>query len=113
MIHLSQVAPWNNELRNPYRTRYAEHAGRYFRVEADRLDGWWFVNEITADGEEIFGRPNEGSIAMCRNLAAVRQAIEDFTGGMSREETFRRALQARGCGTGRNHPDNVARRRRT
>ncbi len=107
-IRLSQVAPWNRSLTNPYRTRYAEHGGRYFRIEADRLDGFWFVEEITADGVDL---PSDMHIAMCRNLSAARQAIADYVGGMSREETFRKALSAPGAGTGRNHPKNVERRR--
>lgn len=52
-VRLSQTAPWNPALTNPYRTRYAEAGGRYFKVHSDRLDGVWIVDEITAAGDFV------------------------------------------------------------
>lgn len=70
-ITLSQTASWNSTLTNPYRTRWATAAGRYFEVRADSLDGLWFVNEVTADGEWI----PEGFGAVAFTLAEARSLI--------------------------------------
>lgn len=111
MIRLSQAAPWNKALTNPYRTRYAEHGGRYFRIEADRLDAPWFVWEIDREGNLLDG-PDAAFVAIAMNLPQVRRAIEMRAAGSSTDE-IRPALSAMGrAGTGRNHPSNVERRRR-
>jgi hypothetical protein len=70
-IRLSQTAPWNPALRNPYRTRYTEQAGRYFRVAAEDLTAPWFVEEIHQDGR-VMGYVGNG-IAM--NLTQARTMI--------------------------------------
>jgi hypothetical protein len=70
-IRLSQTAPWNPALRNPYRTRYAEQAGRYFTVRADYLTAPWFVWEIDRDGTDV--GPVGGGVAM--NLTQARAMI--------------------------------------
>lgn len=69
-IRLSQTAPWNTALKNPYRTRYAEAGGRYFRVAAEDLKAPWFVDEIRHDGTTIRGLDG---IAM--NLDQARSMI--------------------------------------
>lgn len=108
-IRFSQTAPWNSRLTNPYRTRYTEVGGRYFRVEADRLEAPWFVWEIDADGDLVEGRP---SVALCWNLTIARQAIINLLAGMDRDEIYSTAVATStiGTGTGRSHPDNMARR---
>lgn len=95
-IRLSQTASWNPELRNPYRTRYAEVAGRYFRIEATSLDAMWWVEEIDADGEtltiEVEGEPLFGGRLPSRReqivwgkwafrLSDARQAIAERVDG--------------------------------
>lgn len=107
-IRLSKVAPWNADLRNTYRQRYTQVGGRYFKLEADHLDAPWFVYEINADGTLVDGR---ASIALCFNLTAARQAIQDLIDGMSPDDVFRKAISAPRAGTGRNHPKHVERRR--
>lgn len=110
MIRLSQTAPWNPELTNPYRTRYAEHGGRYFRAESHYLGGHWFVWEIDRDGE-IPGDPKDAIVAMALNLPQVRLAVELRVEGKD-NDAIRGALIALGPqGTGRNAPRNVERRR--
>lgn len=52
-VTLSQRAPWNARLGNPYRTRWAQVGDRRFRVAADSLDAIWFVDEVDEDGEPI------------------------------------------------------------
>lgn len=70
-IRLSQTAAWNPALRNPYRTRYTEQAGRYFRVASEDLNGPWWVEEIHQDGR-VIGYVGNG-IAM--NLTQARDLI--------------------------------------
>ncbi len=105
-MRLSQTAPWNRQLTNPYRTRYTEHGGRYFRIAARWLDGPWFVWEIRADGTDI------GLVAAASNLPQARQAITMHVDGDDRDTIAEALVKMGGAGTGRNHPDNVARRRR-
>lgn len=53
-VKLSQTAPWNRNLRNWYRQRYAEVGGHYFLVESTRMrEKIWTVWEIDADGEKV------------------------------------------------------------
>ncbi len=111
MIRLSQIAPWNRRLRNPYRTRYTQHDGRYFKVEADRLDAPWFVWEITADGEPINDSWDDAFVARAWNLPAVRRAIELRVEGKTEKEISAALRELPSAGTGRNHPRNVAARR--
>jgi hypothetical protein len=108
-IRLSQTAPWNPRLTNPYRTRYAELAGRYFRVEADNLAAPWFVWETTVD--DRIEDPNQALVAMVWNLRAARLAIQLRTEGKSEDEISEATSAASRAGTGRNHPRNVAARR--
>lgn len=111
MIRLSQTAPWNRRLTNPYRTRYAEYSGRYFQIEADRLDAPWFVWEIDRDGN-LLGGPDAAFVVIAMNLPQARRAIELRVEGMDGTQ-IADALRAMGsAGTGRNHPRNVERRRR-
>lgn len=110
MIHLSQTAPWNSRLTNPYRTRFTEHGGRYFRAESYNLSGFWFVWEIDRDGETL-GDPKTAIVAMALNLPQVRLAVELRVEGKD-TDAIRNALIALGPqGTGRNSPENVERRR--
>lgn len=74
-IVLSQTASWNPKLMNPYRTRWATAAGRYFEVRAEYLGGVWFINEVTADGEWI----PEGFGAVAFTLAEAREKIAAAT----------------------------------
>lgn len=82
-IVFSQTAPWNPRLTNPYRTRYATAAGRYFKVEADGLYTPWFISEITADGEWIV----TGASGLAFNLNEARKAIENAVTTTTTEET--------------------------
>lgn len=101
-IHLHQVAPWNSRLRNPYRTRYAQHGGRYFRVEANNLRDLWSVYEINDQGEEL------NLVDFTWNLAQARLIIDLFVAGKSPDEIDEAIRVAPRPGTGRNHPRNVA-----
>lgn len=107
MIHLHKVAPWNPKLRNSYRERFAQVGDRYFRVESGRMDAPWLVFEIDASGDLVDDRP---SVALCFNLPAARQAIQDRVDGMDPDAVCRKALNAPRAGTGRNHPRHVAER---
>jgi len=84
-IRLSQVAPWNSELRNPYRTRWAQVGDRMFKVYADSLDGPWFVEVVDHDGEQIHtGRglnPEDwtGHVGFAMNLTQARKIIAEVT----------------------------------
>jgi len=110
MIRLSQTAPWNRQLTNPYRTRFTEHGGRYFKAESHHLTDYWFVWEIDRDGEPL-GDPKDAIVAMALNLSQVRLAVELRVEGKG-TNAIRDALIALGSqGTGRNSPENVARRR--
>lgn len=70
MITLSQTAPWNPELTNPYRTRWAAAGGRYFKVSAETMTGTWDVDEVSAAGEWL----DYWGCAL--TLAEAREAIE-------------------------------------
>jgi hypothetical protein len=82
-IRLSQVAPWNSGLRNPYRTRWAQVGDRMFKVYADCLDGVWFVEEVDHDGEQLHhGRglaPEDwyGSLGFAFTLTEARKMIAE------------------------------------
>jgi len=79
-IKLTQVASWNAKLTNPYRTRYATAAGRFFMVRADGLDTPWFVDEITADGTYIGPcDPDDNGGSIVFRLADARTLIEKAT----------------------------------
>jgi hypothetical protein len=104
-IRLSQTAPWNSELTNPYRTRYAEVDGRYFKVSAINLQADWDVEEITADDVTI-----TYITFLAPNLAAARLAITACLEGKSDDEIFNLMMNAPKTGTGRNAPTNVERR---
>lgn len=103
-IRLSQVAPWNDRLTNPYRTRYAQHGGRYFRIEANNLRDLWSVYEISEKGEEL------ALVDFVWNLAQARLIIDLFVAGKTADEIDQAIRDAPRPGTGRNHPRNVARR---
>ena len=103
-MRLSQTAPWNRDLTNPYRTRYTEHRGRYFRIEADTLTGPWFVWEITADGADV------EIVALVWNLPQARLAVTMRVDGADSDAIDKATADLGGAGTGRNHPRNVARR---
>lgn len=104
-IKLHQKAPWNRHLRNTYRERYTQVGDRYFQVQADNLSSPWFVHEINADGSWV------KLIALCWNLPAARQIIQDSADGYTDDEVQARADTAKSAGTGRNAPRNVERRR--
>lgn len=107
-MRLSKIAPWNSDLRNPYRTRYAEHGGRYFRVQADHLRATWDLEEIDRAGNAIAKPDGSTFITFARNLPAVCRAIEDYVAGEKpHKQIFDEGLFAPGAGTGKNHPRNV------
>ncbi len=88
-ITLSQVAPWNARLRNPYRTRFAEVDGRYFKVAADYLNAPWFVWEIDRDDDPRVRLADEERyplVALVFTLAAARVAIRMHVDGATRDE---------------------------
>lgn len=70
-IRLSQVAPWNSAIKNPYRTRYTQAGGRYFQVRAEDLNSVWWVEEVHHDGR-LMGYVGDG-IAL--NLDQARTMI--------------------------------------
>ena len=71
-VKLSQIAPWNRNLRNWYRQRYAVVGGRYFLVESSRMhEKVWTVWEIDAGGEKL------GCIAIAIGLAGARREIAE------------------------------------
>jgi hypothetical protein len=107
-IRLSQVAPWNRRLTNPYRTRYAQHDGRYFKVSADSLNDVWMVYEIDHDGDILKQDPATSFVAIAFTLAQARLAIELRAAGRTEDEISRAISDAPRPGTGRNHPRNVA-----
>jgi hypothetical protein len=96
MIRLSQTAPWNSKLRNTYRTRYAQHAGRYFRIYAEYLNSGWYVEEIDTDGERI-----DLISVYERNLVAARTAIENHTATWTEHTMSRPGGEKRGNNTDR------------
>lgn len=52
-VVLSQTAPWNSRLGNPYRTRWALVEGRRFKVSADHLNDMWTVEEVDEAGKGL------------------------------------------------------------
>jgi hypothetical protein len=109
MIRLSQRAPWNDRLGNPYRTRYAQVDGRRFKIEADRLDALWFVWEVQHDG--TIADPERDFVAIAFNLTHARLAIQLRIDGKTEDEIRVTIARTPRVGTGRNHPRNVERRR--
>ena len=105
-ITLHQTAPWNDRLTNPYRTRYATVDGRYFKVEADSLDAPWFVWEIDADDTAQAAQ----CVGIAFSLAQARAAIQARAAGGDEDAIEAAMSNTPRQGTGRNHPDNVARR---
>ena len=83
-IVLSQVAPWNPALRNPYRTRWTTAGGRFFKVEADGLYTLWSVSEVDEAGELIPVRDGFRVVAVAGlhtyalNLADARAKIAEY-----------------------------------
>lgn len=60
-VTLSQTAPWDSRLGNPYRTRWALVDGRRFKVSADHLNDMWAVEEVDEEGVAlILRRPARG-----------------------------------------------------
>lgn len=110
MIRLSRRAPWNDRLRNPYRTRYAQVDGRRFLIESDSLRSPWFVWEVQHDG--TIANHDRDFVALAFNLPAVRLALQLRVDGKSEDEIRAAVSTAGSAGTGRNHPRNVERRRR-
>ena len=90
-VRLSQVAPWNPRLRNGYRDRFTEVAGRYFMVSADSLDSMWTVAEVDFDGEPLWDTPdgkfdysrypdaNLTFLHFAARLSEAREQIEEET----------------------------------
>lgn len=114
MVTLHQTAPWNDRLTNPYRTRYAQVDGRYFKVEADRLDAPWFVFEIDPADDIVVQMADQDRyviVAIVFRLDHARLAIQMRANGASKEEIEAALRAAPSPGTGRNHPNHVARRR--
>ncbi len=109
-VRLHQVAPWNKRLTNPYRTRYAQHGGRYFKVSADSLNDVWMVYEIDHDDDILKQDIDTSFVALAFTLAQARLAIELRVDGRTCNEISRALADAPRPGTGRSHPDNVARR---
>jgi hypothetical protein len=68
-IRLSQKAPWNPRLGNPYRNRWAEHDGLKFKVSADFIGTIWWVEIVDHDGN------SDGNIWLVHGLAAARTKI--------------------------------------
>lgn len=88
-IRLSQVAPWNPRLGNPYRTRWCEVDGRKFKIYAASLDALWEIDEVDADGDVIGdvvvvdGTPklvNHGLITIALTLAEAKVKIGEACG---------------------------------
>lgn len=88
-IRLSQIAPWNSRLTNPYRTRWCEVDGRKFKIHTDCLDGLWEIDEVDADGELIgrveieAGKPvlvDHGLITIAFTLAEAKLKIAEACG---------------------------------
>lgn len=52
-VVLSQTAPWNKRLGNPYRTRWAQVGDRMFKVDARTLNDLWTVTEVDHDGNDL------------------------------------------------------------
>lgn len=64
MIRLSQTAPWNARLGNPYRTRWTQAGDRYFRVSAEHLTDLWTIEEVDTEGHPLtIRRPGPGEDA--------------------------------------------------
>lgn len=60
-VQLSQKAPWNFRLGNPYRTRWTEVNGRFFKVSADHLNAIWEIEEVDYNGNAlVLRRPQKG-----------------------------------------------------
>jgi len=78
-ITLCRTAPWNPALRNSYRDRFAEHAGRFWKVSADSLDSMWWVEEIDRDGQPFMaGSEYVSPCGWALRLSEARDLIADF-----------------------------------
>lgn len=76
-IRLSQTAPWDSALGNPYRTRWAQVGDRMFKVSTDCLNGVWSVEQVTADGQWIL----DSDVRIAMTLAEAREAIAELAAG--------------------------------
>jgi hypothetical protein len=94
-VVLSQIAPWNPRLGNPYRTRWAQVGDRRFKVSSDSLDGLWMVDEVDEDGEPLGYLDRTGSdwkwvsgglSTFAFTLREARSKIEEATEVSSRQE---------------------------
>lgn len=108
-VVLSQRAPWNSALRNPYRTRYTLVGGRRFIAESERLDDLWTVWEVDEDGRVV--KPDTDFVAHAFTLALVRLAVQMRVAGKTEDEIRTAMITTPRPGTGRNHPRHVERRR--
>ena len=73
-VRLSQTAPWNPRLGNPYRTRWAQVGDRYFKVSADGLNTVWDIEEVDAEGKLlVLARPSAQD-ALTMTAAQLRDA---------------------------------------
>lgn len=108
-VRLSQRAPWNARLLNPYRTRYALVGGRRFIAEAENLRDLWTVWEVDEDGRVV--NPDRDFVGLAFTLAQVRLAVQMRIGGKSEDEIRTAMVTSPRPGTGRNHPRHVERRK--
>lgn len=84
-VTLHQIAPWNDRLRNPYRTRWAQVGDHRYKVSAEWLNGMWTVEQVNEDGDWMpYGA--EATVAMVFNLDEARAAIEAHAAGKTRDE---------------------------
>lgn len=83
-IVLSQTAPWNKRLGNPYRTRWAQVGDRRYKVSAQFLYGMWSVDEVDEHGEWLGTKA--AVVAQCFNLDEARAAIEAHAAGKTEDE---------------------------
>lgn len=88
-IVLSQRAPWNDRLGNPYRTRWTQVGDRRFRIASDCLDGLWMIDEVDHDGEPLGHLDRTGSewkwipeglATFAFRLSEARDKIAEATG---------------------------------
>lgn len=76
-VVLHHTAPWNARLVNDYRTRWAQHNGRMFKVASESLDGAWWVEIVDADGARV-DPMQPGTLRLATTLADAREIIKNW-----------------------------------
>jgi hypothetical protein len=111
-IALHRSAPWNASLPRGIGNAYAQVGARMFCAQLS--GGLYTVTEVDAGRAVLRDGDTFAFVTVCAmNRAQVRAAISLWLAGESDSAITNALLAMPGTGTGRNHPDNVARRHRS